>query len=260
MTAAVMGRHGNSPSRYGVAFGDESRNDTALDRFFAGWENVFCAHRSIETYSREVAEEPNVLDYVFEHVESFTCADDESLSYQNDPFFAYPHFQQHHQEQQQLGNEPHFREFPPDSKDDLSLKRENSLVEQGPNGAPAMLLTTRQRREPGGLMIAKMGQEGDLLDYCFEHVESFVCNTEASTTLGDNDRSFNSRFSNSKGGTPRRNTTNNARRNAREDSDIPRVISTTRKKKKRRNRRKQNYYPDEEDNILLYYRPTTSAQ
>ena len=245
MTAAVMGM--SSPSRYGVAFGDQShQNDTVLDRFFAGWENVFCAPRSMEKYSKEVAEEPDVLDYVFEHVESFTCADEES--YQNDPFFARP---------LPYGEYPHFREFPPESKDEeFELKRENSLVEQGPNGAPALLAVTK--RQPS--LIAKMGEEGDLLDYCFEHVESYVCNNTDASTL-DESLLTTSRLSSSKGRTPTRNTTTNGRRRQPDESDIPRVISTTRNKKKRRHRRrrKQNYYPDEEDNILLYYRPTNNS-
>ena len=247
MTADVIGRP--SPSRYEIAFGDERNSGTinaksrdSLDRFFSGWENVCCAPRSMESYAKEVPDDPTVLDYVFEHVESFTCAD-ETASYQNDPFFSQPR----HAE---FGDEPHFRQFT-DGKDSFDIKRENSLLEEGPNGAPELLTTTRQRS-----LISSLGEEGDLLDYCFEHVESYVCNTDPGDYELQEDFG-RSRGSYTKGGMPLRNTTNNHRSRS-EVHPIPREISTTRKKKKRRGRRKQKYYPEEEDNILLYYRPTTS--
>ena len=249
MAADVMGRP--TTSRYDIAFGDDRKKGGAsdkshdvLDRLFSGWENVFCAPRSMETYAKEVPEEPDVLDYVFEHVESFTCAD-ETASYQDDPFFTQPR----HAE---FENQPHFREFS-DAKGSFDIKRENSLVEEGPNGAPELLTTTRPQRR-----IASLGEEGDLLDYCFEHVESYVCNTEPGDyeLQEDLDRSNRSKGSFTKGGRPLRNTTNQRSRS--EEHPIPREISTTRKKKKRRGRRKQKYYPEVEDNILLYYRPTTT--
>lgn len=249
MAADVMARP--IPSRYDIAFGDErdremtnAKSRDVLDRFFSGWENVFCAPRSMESYAKDVPDEPSVLDYVFEHVESFTCAD-ETASYQNDPFFT----QSRHAE---FGDEPHFREFS-DRKDSFDIRRENSLVEQGPNGAPELLTTTRQRGR-----ISSLGEEGDLLDYCFEHVESYVCNTdpgdyELQEGFDRNQGSY------TKKGMPLRNTTNNQRSRS-EEHPIPREISTTRKKKKRRRRLKQKYYPEVEDNILLYYRPTTTTR
>ncbi len=248
MTAAVMGMA--TTSRYGVAFGESSvskKNPDLLERFFSGWEGVFCAPRSIETLSKEVVEEPILLDYVFDHVESFTCADD--MSYQDDPFLLTPSRRQH--------THPGFPEDGSKDSYDLALKRENSLVEQGPNGAPAYMATTRQPNR-----IAACGTEGDLLDYCFEHVESFVCNNEPGDYHGG-DRSH-SKSGKSTQRTPMRNTTNHQRRqqaSPETSHPIPRVISTPRKKKKkRRNRHKQNYYPDEEDNILLYYRPMKTDQ
>eukprot|EP00533_Pseudo-nitzschia_delicatissima_P004663 CAMPEP_0116111360 /NCGR_PEP_ID=MMETSP0327-20121206/18406_1 /TAXON_ID=44447 /ORGANISM="Pseudo-nitzschia delicatissima, Strain B596" /LENGTH=248 /DNA_ID=CAMNT_0003604591 /DNA_START=72 /DNA_END=818 /DNA_ORIENTATION=- len=246
MTAALMGMP--TSSRYGVAFGDSNaavtkRNPDLIERFFSGFEGVFCAPRSVEALSKEIAEEPILLDYVFDHVESFTCATDD-LSYQNDPFLLTPTRGHHH------GG------FPEDGSKadsyDFALKRENSLVEQGPNGAPAYMATTRQPAR-----IAACGTEGDLLDYCFEHVESFVCNNNEDEPYSSNNKSGKSSR------TPMRNTTNNQRRqqaSPEPSHPIPRVISTPRKrKKKRRNRQKQNYYPDEEDNILLYFRPIKSA-
>ena len=250
MAADVMGRP--TTSRYDIAFGDErksggtsDKSQDVLDRLFSGWENVFCAPRSMETYAKEVPEEPDVLDYVFEHVESFTCAD-ETASYQDDPFFTQP-------TNAEFRDQPHFREFS-DAKGSFDIKRENSLVEEGPNGAPELLTTTRPQRR-----IASLGEEGDLLDYCFEHVESYVCNTEPGDyeLQEELDRSNRSKGSFTKGGMPLRNTTNNQRSRS-EEQPIPREISTTRKKKKRRGRRKQKYYPEVEDNILLYYRPTTT--
>jgi hypothetical protein len=259
MTAAVMGMP--PTSRYGVAFGDANDNDSrrsngVLESFFSGWENVFCAPRSIETYSKEVAEEPDVLDYVFDHVESFTCV--EESSYQNDPFF-HGNYRDDDDDGSKNGS------FGYNDNNDLSFKRENSLVEQGPNGAPAYLATTRQ----------PIGQEGDLLDYCFEHVESFVCNTndgEEGDYGYDDQQNHQPQSKKSKSSThhrtPMRNTTNQQQQQQRSQRNrsstlesshpIPRVISTPRnnKKKNRRERRqKQNHYPDEEDNILLYYRP-----
>ena len=244
MTAAVMGMP--TSSRYGVAFGESTitkRSPDLIERFFSGFEGVFCAPRSVEALSKEVVEEPVLLDYVFDHVESFTCATDD-LSYQNDPFLLTPTRGHHHG-------------FPEDGSKtdsyDFALKRENSLLEQGPNGAPSFMVTTRQPAR-----IAACGTEGDVLDYCFEHVESFVCNNSEPEERG---------YSNSKSGkssrTPTRNTTNNQRRqqaSPEPSHPIPRVISTPRKrKKKRRNRQKQNYFPDEEDSILLFFRPKKSA-
>eukprot|EP00531_Pseudo-nitzschia_arenysensis_P008532 CAMPEP_0116134262 /NCGR_PEP_ID=MMETSP0329-20121206/10551_1 /TAXON_ID=697910 /ORGANISM="Pseudo-nitzschia arenysensis, Strain B593" /LENGTH=247 /DNA_ID=CAMNT_0003628959 /DNA_START=32 /DNA_END=775 /DNA_ORIENTATION=+ len=247
MTAAVMAMP--NTSRYGVAFGESSlsnRSPDLLERFFSGWEGVFCTTRSVETLSKQVVEEPILLDYVFDHVESFTCADD--MSYQDDPFLLTPSRRQH--------THPGYPEDASKDSYDLALKRENSLVEQGPNGAPAYMLTTRQPNR-----IAGCGKEGDLLDYCFEHVESFVCNNEPGDYHGDRSQSKSGKSSQR---TPMRNTTNHQRRQQTSPEisrPIPRVISTPRKKKKkRRNRHKQNYYPDEEDNILLYYRPMKTDQ
>lgn len=226
---------------YGLAFGDQARSQDALERFFSGWESAFCAPRSIEALSNEVVVEPDVLDYVFEHVESFSCADE---SLMNDPFYH-----------RTSPNRPQkgFMDGPTDSFD-LSLKRENSLVEQGPNGAPVYVAT------PTGRAISRFGEEGDLLDYCFEHVESYVC-TDAREVENDYSRGKgSSRNGSSKNRQPMRNTTNNHRRRRHTAPEtyhpIPREISTSRReRKKKRRQRKQNYYPDEEDNILLYYRP-----
>ena len=265
----------------------KNSNPDVLERFFAGWEAAFCgAPRSIQTLATEAVEEPGVLEYVFEHVESFTCTDDRSLS--NDPFSHNPQHNQHnHNPHNQHNHNQHaFYEKGNNSNSnnsfDLQLRRENSLLEEGPNGAPTYLATVRTRRDSQSSLISKLGEEGDLLDYCFEHVESYVC-TEGMELVDDKHYHHHHKGNNNKHHTqkmPMRNTTNqqqqqqqqqhyngssNVNVNVNRSSTyspesshpIPRVISTstTRSKKKKR-RQKQNYYPDEEDNILLYYRPT----
>jgi len=232
-------------SAFGVAFGNNKGGSTdALERFFSGWESLFCAPRSVESLSKDRVDDPDVLDYVFESVESFTCADEASYDGKcKDPFSTPPRFrrEQFHFQQQQ----------PRGYSDDMSLRRENSLLEHGANGAPAMLTTQRGKQRT----ISRLGEQGDFLDYCFEHVESYVC---SDGSLVDTDDYYGK----SKGqptllqSTPTRNT--HRGRNYSPEAAIPREISTPRtekKKKKRRNRPKQNYYPDEEDTILLYYNP-----
>ena len=260
--AAFGGGHAKSSKASSKASNNNRKGSQnhpdALERFFGGWEAAFCgAPRSIQTLATEVVEEPDVLDYVFEHVESFTCTDDRSL--RNDPF-AQPRLDPPHNPSPQM---MYAKGSNNNSFDDLSLRRENSLLEEGPNGAPTYLATAR-RRPPS--RISKLGDEGDLLDYCFEHVESYVC----ATTEGHERADVDVDGTHFHKGTPTRNTTHqpqpqrHSHRTNRSSPPspesahpIPRVISTsaTRSKKKKR-RQKQNYYPDEEDNILLYYRPT----
>ena len=237
MTASATGRRPFDPSEgaFGKAFPSEHKSPhsrDALESFFSGWENLFCAPKSVDAYAKDtLQEEPDVFDYVFEQVESFTCAEE---SPHNEIFLPKPP-----QPQWEGDNSYHKGELE-------ELKRENSLVEKGPNGQVHYVATQ---------------QEGDMLDYVFEHVESFVCNDDS--TLGTYDTDYTS--SKNKGSTPRRNTTNNQNRQRRSPESshpIPRDISftsesgsPTKRKKKRRQKKKQNYYPDEEDNILLYYRP-----
>eukprot|EP00429_Kryptoperidinium_foliaceum_P001561 CAMPEP_0176005936 /NCGR_PEP_ID=MMETSP0120_2-20121206/2463_1 /TAXON_ID=160619 /ORGANISM="Kryptoperidinium foliaceum, Strain CCMP 1326" /LENGTH=149 /DNA_ID=CAMNT_0017338659 /DNA_START=241 /DNA_END=690 /DNA_ORIENTATION=- len=79
---------------------------------------------------------PDTLDYVFEHVESFTCK---------------------HEEKEP---ETSFRE--------LEIHRDNSMVEFDGNGAPCPARADRK--------IKPIGQQGDALDYVFENVERYACN------------------------------------------------------------------------------------
>jgi len=236
-----------------------NRSPDVIERFFSWGETAFCAPRSIESLANEKAEVPDVLDYVFEHVESFTCTEGpESESYEPQQYKS-PHEQLLHQ--QLVRRKQGYVGSVKDSSFDLSLRRENSLVESGSNGVPYILPTTRNPSS-----IERFGQDGDILDYCFDHVESFVC-TEGREI--ENPESYPS----GKGSpgspktprspkTPLRNTTNQQRHNRNTESpgstySIPSEISTRGNKKKRRPfGRKQNYYPDEEDNVLLYYRPS----
>ena len=89
--------------------------------------------------------DPDVLDYVFENVESFICATDAAVPRSG------------------VGSPTGEKELllPDNTNNMLVLKRDNNIVAEGSNGKPAQLLTTTR--------------QGDLLGYCFEHVESYVC-------------------------------------------------------------------------------------
>jgi len=138
-----------------------SSNDV-LERFFEWGEAAFCP--GLMYKPDELPEnfgEPDVLDYVFEHVESFTCRDNgpegSGIEVGDKGLLVK-------EGNKGVGNNSFDENF--------SLVRDNSLVERdGTNGRPTRLATTRKSPK-----IVPLGQEGDLLDYCFEHVESFVCN------------------------------------------------------------------------------------
>jgi len=84
---------------------------------------------------------PDTLDYVFEHVESFVCQEEPT-----------------EEPEAILLGQPR------------NIVRDNSLVEVQSNGQVAKLQTKNR--------VSKLDQEGDMLDYVFEHVESFVCNED----------------------------------------------------------------------------------
>lgn len=215
MTAAVMGM----PSHYGGhGVIGASKSPDLLDRFFSGWENAFCAPRSVEALAREVPSEKNVLDYVFDHVESYTCSGS-SIE----------------------------EEYPEPRGRSLELVRDNSLLEQEQTG-PLRFVAPLDARNHS--LLSNLGHEGDILDRCFDRVESFVCSEGGEV----------SQFKGKSQQPPRRNTTNQHRTSEPESSHpIPSEISTQRRRKKKKRRPKQNMYPDEEDNILLYYRPVQQA-
>ena len=90
--------------------------------------------------------EPKVdtLDYVFEHVESFTCRDEK----QSEPNVLLV--------EQDTALKNH------------TFDRDNSLLQTDHRGRPAELNTQRKTKK-------QLGKEGDMLDYVFEHTESFIC-------------------------------------------------------------------------------------
>lgn len=282
MTAATMGYHRRGSQSNDAIFSNP-RVDV-LERFFEGWESFFCgATQSKESLAKETLKEPDVFDYVFESVESFTCREGSSTPRD------YPY--RYREQERREGN--HHKSYTTSSEDELALRRENSLVEQGPNGGPLILhpLSKQQQQQQQSLLL---GREGDFLDYCFEHVESYVCSEGGDPHEFGRNQSLASKSSSyynysqtsSKGSypLPTRNTTNQQAvdRERRleyepEDQDCdttesssyspgrchpipseisaPRFLRKKKKSRQRRRRRRQNYYPDEEDNVLLYYRP-----
>jgi hypothetical protein len=112
-----------------------------LDRMFDWTEGAFCPHK----VTKDTPEpKENLLDYVFTHVESYTCNDNEKGE---EPGVLFV-------EQGSIGKNHTF-------------DRDNSLLEPGHFGKPAQLQTQRKKKA--------VGRDGDMLDYVFEHVESYVC-------------------------------------------------------------------------------------
>lgn len=102
--------------------------DDVLERFFEWSENAFCPHTITKG---ELPTEEDVLDYVFEHVESFSCVDDVERLPNGQP---------------------------------RTVERDNSLIE----GYLALA-------SPRGIQIQPFGQQGDMLDVCFEQIEAYAC-------------------------------------------------------------------------------------
>jgi hypothetical protein len=243
MTAAVMGMPSHYGGHGGIGGGPNNNSNSSpdfLERFFSGWENAFCAPRSAESLAKEVSGERDVLDYVFDHVESYTCS---GSSIEEE----YP---------------PPYEQREQNSFDGRSLEftRDNSLLEQEQNGAPTYLEPLDARNNS---LLSNIGHEGDMLDLWFERVESFVCSEGREVYDENKGGSLKSSKGSPKANrAPMRNTTNQHRFSEPESSHpIPSEISTQRriKRKKKKRRPKQNVYPDEEDNILLYYRPVKQA-
>ena len=53
-----------------------SNDDDVLERFFRWGESALCRRQLLLQQEEDCGVEPDTLDYVFEHVESFTCQDD----------------------------------------------------------------------------------------------------------------------------------------------------------------------------------------
>lgn len=137
--------------------------DDVLERFFSWSEAAICPY--IVPRDAKLEDAP-VMDYVFENVESFVCAE------------QAPHMLLEDAETSSLvggddGYHPH------------RLERDNSLVEVGPNGHSGVPSVTRRggnQRGRGGVQtrtkIQPLGSEGDILDYVFEKTESYTCGPE----------------------------------------------------------------------------------
>ena len=138
----------------GTQLATRSQKD-ALDSFFEWTERLVCpvddGGKPAQSNNRAIVpSEPDedLLDYTFTAVESFTCNDDRAYSSRRggggggcDNY------------QLQAPSEPSY------------LTRDNSLVESLPGSAvPTTRAVQRPRRN-----------DNDMIDYVFEHVESFVC-------------------------------------------------------------------------------------
>ena len=121
-----------------------NQRQDVLDQVFEWTEKFLCPFPKNHDQMRNMPEpKEDMLDYVFQHTESLVC----------------------HQEGS--GGTPHLLEEGQELEHDIML-RDNSLI-----AAPGeqIMTTTKGQKRP----IKSMGQEGDFIDYVFEHVESLVC-------------------------------------------------------------------------------------
>ncbi|VEU38968.1 unnamed protein product [Pseudo-nitzschia multistriata] len=152
-----------------------------MDRFFSFAEAAFCSprHSDLASLAKEPVPEPDVLDYVFEHVESFTCADDDEHDYKHERQGGSPSkasAKKHLEYEDYYGADAsHHKLHHQQNLEAFSLQRDNSLVETGPAGTPQKLGPHASAAEASPSPHCAMGHEGDLLDYCFETVESYTC-------------------------------------------------------------------------------------
>eukprot|EP00537_Pseudo-nitzschia_pungens_P012281 CAMPEP_0172387858 /NCGR_PEP_ID=MMETSP1061-20121228/5073_1 /TAXON_ID=37318 /ORGANISM="Pseudo-nitzschia pungens, Strain cf. pungens" /LENGTH=190 /DNA_ID=CAMNT_0013117601 /DNA_START=10 /DNA_END=579 /DNA_ORIENTATION=- len=140
------------------------KSPDVVDRFFNFAENAFCQPRDAKSLARERTTEPDVLDYVFERVESLTCAEESSSSSLSPSRSKQEQQRQEEEEQQEEQQEelqteqqqlqtkdpqkdrpyisvpqpPGLYDYNP-SFDAFSIHRDNSLVETGPSGEPQWL-------------------------------------------------------------------------------------------------------------------------
>ena len=135
-----------------------------IDRFFEWSEGALCPHHVTEEY---ISPEENSLDYVFEHVESFACkgGDDDDDDGVVDPY-----------------NTVAAGQYPSASP---LVARDNSLVESYKGGQPNKFAPQLNNSSRAAVNKAPLGTKGDLLDYCFENVESFTCGDAATGNLED---------------------------------------------------------------------------
>jgi hypothetical protein len=151
-------------------------NKDVLDLVFEWTEKIMCPSGDTTNRSSAAAaiqDEPDedMLDYVFDHVESFTCRD-------------------------KIAGDRRARDDEYPGVEPSDFTRDNSLVEEGPpmetirpvrqprgggqrqqqRSAPAPVEHTSQQQQLALSSPAPpVDGDNDLIDYVFEHVESFVC-------------------------------------------------------------------------------------
>jgi hypothetical protein len=121
-----------------------------IDRIFSWGEATFCPYDAMKD---SIPLQEDNLDYVFDHVESFVCREDVTES-----------------------------EIPTGRP--MTLQRDNSLVEAC-NSLQAKFIEKKTLQDTTTLQhdIQPIGERGDILDYCFEHVETYACGEKATGSL-----------------------------------------------------------------------------
>ncbi|KAG7343053.1 hypothetical protein IV203_020998 [Nitzschia inconspicua] len=120
-----------------------------VDRFFSWGETTFCPHDAVKD---SIPLQEDNLDYVFNHMESFICREDVTESPSNPP---------------------------------ATLERENSLVEACKNVQAKLIKRNEMKAIPScHKSKSAVGERRDILDYCFDHLESFACGEKATGSFG----------------------------------------------------------------------------
>jgi len=136
----------------------KANKEDPVEAFFGFFEGMVCpAPSTFQRGANDPQKDPDMVDYVFEHVESYVCADERTLP-----------------DEDNVGMENNY-----------NLDRDNSLLSDNQ-------LQERQHRQGGaaavgrdGKKIKPIGEKGDVIDYVFGHVESYVCQED--NTLDDDD-------------------------------------------------------------------------
>eukprot|EP00525_Craspedostauros_australis_P011539 CAMPEP_0198113444 /NCGR_PEP_ID=MMETSP1442-20131203/5115_1 /TAXON_ID= /ORGANISM="Craspedostauros australis, Strain CCMP3328" /LENGTH=229 /DNA_ID=CAMNT_0043770531 /DNA_START=643 /DNA_END=1332 /DNA_ORIENTATION=- len=147
-----------------------TKSPDALDSFFGMVEGLVCpSPTALQSNAREEPTEPDVVDYVFEHVESYICADERTVEDESEQVTPY-----------NIGR-------------DNSLVTDESLRDTQPDPQGELL----GRPAPVKKSIKPIGQRGDVIDYVFENVESLVCRDD--TTLGSEEEDIIRQMGNDQG-------------------------------------------------------------
>ena len=205
MTTTTMARQPPPSSKTMVTSSSQSStSQDILDQMFGWTESVLPCHQNVTKDTKPPEED--VLDYVFEKVESFTCDGQErGFMLENDP----------RNKQHRGGNNSSL------ARGD-TFERDNSLIEEkdGPlispqNGAnmigvihPLNGVLSRQyqaQQQHRGRQSTKKDSpsptkknggkaDPDVLDYVFEHVESYTCAENAPSNALDHMSNLQSHF------------------------------------------------------------------